>query len=228
MNRGEGARCVAPSSPKMILRLPPHLGLCEVDGRLLLLDLHKDRYFQLDEGSAGAIKRWRGGESIEPEALALLVKKGLLCPGDASAPASTVPASPRLSLLDQDSSRSSGAALLLPEVGRWLLLVRRELARGLDHAVAMLERRRGVDGGAHVGLHAERFRRARRLIPFAPNCLTDSLALSAFLARRRVAHQLVFGVKLDPFAAHCWLQCDDLVLNDAVDRVASFVPIKAI
>ena len=62
----------------------------------------------------------------------------------------------------------------------------------------------------------------------APNCLTDSLALASFLSRRSVSWQLVFGVKLDPFAAHCWLQDDGAVLNDAADSVSTFTPILVI
>lgn len=33
---------------------------------------------------------------------------------------------------------------------------------------------------------------------------------------------LVFGVKLDPFSAHCWVQIGDLLLNDRADQVARF------
>jgi hypothetical protein len=35
----------------------------------------------------------------------------------------------------------------------------------------------------------------------------------------------VIGVKLNPFAAHCWLQVGDVVLNDLPERVAAFTPI---
>jgi hypothetical protein len=65
-------------------------------------------------------------------------------------------------------------------------------------------------------------------LPTPPNCLADSLALSRFLSRRNVASAMVFGVKLDPFAAHCWLQQDDVILNDAADAVATFTPIMAV
>jgi hypothetical protein len=35
----------------------------------------------------------------------------------------------------------------------------------------------------------------------------------------------VFGVRTWPFHAHCWLQCDDVVLDDQADRVAAYAPI---
>jgi hypothetical protein len=37
----------------------------------------------------------------------------------------------------------------------------------------------------------------------------------------------VFGVRTWPFQAHCWLQCEDLVLDDQPDRVRAFTPIMA-
>jgi hypothetical protein len=35
----------------------------------------------------------------------------------------------------------------------------------------------------------------------------------------------VFGVRLDPFAAHCWLQTDRLLLTDAADALGVFTPV---
>lgn len=39
---------------------------------------------------------------------------------------------------------------------------------------------------------------------------------------------LVFGVKLDPFAAHCWVERGDVLLNDRPERVERFAPIRTI
>jgi hypothetical protein len=59
-------------------------------------------------------------------------------------------------------------------------------------------------------------------------CLFDSLALFQFLALQGMVVDWVFGVRAEPFEAHCWLQRDDVVLNDAVERVAGFVPILVV
>jgi hypothetical protein len=40
--------------------------------------------------------------------------------------------------------------------------------------------------------------------------------------------ELVFGAKLNPFAAHCWVQLEDVVLNDRTDNVAVFTPVGVI
>lgn len=73
-------------------------------------------------------------------------------------------------------------------------------------------------------VNVTRFITARRLVPYAPNCLTDSLALAGWLGRSGAL--LVFGVKLEPFSAHCWVQLGDLLLNDRVDTVAQFQPVR--
>jgi hypothetical protein len=59
-------------------------------------------------------------------------------------------------------------------------------------------------------------------------CLYDSLALVEFLAHYRLFPQWVFGVMAEPFAAHCWVQQDDRVLNDSVDYVRGFTPIMVV
>lgn len=62
----------------------------------------------------------------------------------------------------------------------------------------------------------------------ADRCLSRSLALADQLARRGCRTHVVFGVKLAPFAAHCWVQADDLVLNETVEEVARYTPILVV
>ncbi len=59
-------------------------------------------------------------------------------------------------------------------------------------------------------------------------CLLDSLTLVNFLARYGVFPQWVFGVKTDPFYAHCWVQQGDYVFNDTADYVRGFSPILVV
>jgi hypothetical protein len=71
----------------------------------------------------------------------------------------------------------------------------------------------------------------RRLRPWYPRrylCLWDSLALIEFFARRRLYPLWVFGVQAQPFGAHCWLQADDLLLNEATEYAGQFTPIMAV
>jgi len=59
-------------------------------------------------------------------------------------------------------------------------------------------------------------------------CLFDALALSEFLAHYRIYPHWVFGVQARPFAAHCWLQLGDLVLNDTVEHVKRYTAIMVV
>jgi hypothetical protein len=59
-------------------------------------------------------------------------------------------------------------------------------------------------------------------------CLLDSLTLVNFLARYGVFPEWVFGVKTDPFYAHCWVQQGEYVFNDTADYVRGFSPILVV
>ena len=59
-------------------------------------------------------------------------------------------------------------------------------------------------------------------------CLLDSLTLVNFLAGYGVFPQWVFGVKTDPFYAHCWVQQGSFVFNDTPDYIRGFSPILVV
>jgi len=71
-----------------------------------------------------------------------------------------------------------------------------------------------------------------RFRPYLPvggeSCLFDSLALSHFLAFFSLFPQWIFGVQMRPFVAHCWLQHEDVVLNDTAERVRDYVPVMSV
>ena len=39
---------------------------------------------------------------------------------------------------------------------------------------------------------------------------------------------MIVGVRLHPFSAHCWLQVDDIVLNDTLEGIAPYTVIRGI
>jgi hypothetical protein len=59
-------------------------------------------------------------------------------------------------------------------------------------------------------------------------CLLDSVTLSHFLARYGIFPTWVFGVKTEPFYAHCWVQQGDYVFNDTPDFIKGFSPILVV
>lgn len=72
------------------------------------------------------------------------------------------------------------------------------------------------------------FHRLRSFFPRDYLCLYDSLALIEFLARYDVFPTWVFGVKLEPWAAHCWVQEGPFIFNEDVEEGAGYTPIMSI
>jgi hypothetical protein len=60
------------------------------------------------------------------------------------------------------------------------------------------------------------------------HCLFDSLALIEYLALRGAYPMWVFGVRILPFGAHCWVQEGAVVYNDTPEHARSFTPILSI
>jgi Transglutaminase-like superfamily len=59
-------------------------------------------------------------------------------------------------------------------------------------------------------------------------CLLDSLTLLHFLSAEGIHPEWVFGVKTEPFDAHCWIQQGEVLLNDVPDRVRQYSPILVV
>jgi hypothetical protein len=59
-------------------------------------------------------------------------------------------------------------------------------------------------------------------------CLPQSIAITRHLRRRSIPAILVLGVSGRPFAAHSWVQVEDMVINDTVDHASRFTPILSL
>lgn len=59
-------------------------------------------------------------------------------------------------------------------------------------------------------------------------CLFDSLALIEFLSNYSIYPSWVFAVQSEPFAAHCWVQDKDLLLNESLERARLYAPIMVV
>lgn len=66
------------------------------------------------------------------------------------------------------------------------------------------------------------------LRPSKEACLLESLSLLLALGAYRIHAHWVFGVRTEPFLAHCWLQRHDCVLDDSLYRVRQFTPIMVV
>lgn len=69
---------------------------------------------------------------------------------------------------------------------------------------------------------------ARPWFPIKPVCRLDAMALCLYFWRNGQSADLVFGVRLGVFQAHCWAQQGDIVLNEPFDRILQYSQIMAV
>lgn len=69
------------------------------------------------------------------------------------------------------------------------------------------------------------YRAALPWTPFEGECLQRGFLLKRLLGSHGIASDWIFGVRTWPFAAHCWIQVDDLVVGDSLERVRTYTPI---
>ncbi|MDT9599876.1 lasso peptide biosynthesis B2 protein [Sphingosinicella rhizophila] len=217
------------------LRLHPNVSYGLIAGRPVFLDVSRDRYLGLDPVAEAAFDRARqppSADSCTNEDTRRLLATKLFTLADEWTPMPPV----QVRVPDKEISPEAASRLPFLDVSEiWVLLwhARRALVSGaLGSALARLKRHRSkvvapVSSAETLAL-ASRFQVARALVPIARSCLQDSIALGTWLARRGACPDIVFGVKLDPFAAHCWVQTESAILNDAPDTVSPFAPVLVI
>ncbi|MDB5576862.1 MAG: hypothetical protein JWR80_2038 [Bradyrhizobium sp.] len=220
----------------MFWHILPHATVCIASDRPILLDTRQDRYLMVPEPIDRQLRDWLegSGSSALPEAVAqLLEHSDVLREGDdrpinsrpldvAIPPTLAAEPTGHVSGRPRDTARVSALV-----ASTWLALRWKPLRKILGS----IERRQtpGNSGGRDdIPAAAAVYDRARTYVPFARRCLLDSLALQAWLRRHHEHCQLVFGVTGQPFAAHCWLQNDRVILNDTYERVSRFTPILTI
>lgn len=207
------------------------LSFCIVLDRFVFLDLRHDRYFCLGaEAGAGFARVLQGTGAGGDEVIDRLVASGVIRPGGHHArPKAVSHEAPSRSLV---RSRSPRAPLgTLEALSRRLGAEAALRVRGLDACIAAAGHRvrglpyAGADAAAGA---AAAFARSALLRAKSKRCVSISLAAMRWFAARGSRADLVIGVKLHPFEAHCWVQIGDTLINDEVDAVRPFVPILVV
>lgn len=216
------------------LTTAPEVSFGMVDGHPVFLDAAHDRYAALPrdtiEPFLAALARGGQVEPGAPRTLRLLAR-GLFVLWETAAllePVSHVPPARGL--------EPTRPQLRLAELARvwWLLArARRQVqTRPFSSLIASPLNPRipasGVTRAEPLELSVQRFHQARAYVPIVSSCLCDSLALRQWLAKRGHGCALVFATRLDPFAAHCWIEVEGVVLNDTPERIATFAPVAVV
>jgi hypothetical protein len=224
--------------------LPPHVHCCRRGDAFVFLDLKQDEYTLImgeaaatladltdnADSTASALRR------LEP--LQELIQAGLLTTDPTAgriftATRTTLAIQPLL-----DSDTTSRPKVKLSHVYNFIAActtaaVRLRWSR-IQNTVSAVAMRKAQDASQQrVDLDKARqlaaiFHGLRALFPFNYLCLFDSLALVEFMARHDVFPDWVFGVKLEPWGAHCWIQHQEFTFNESVEEAADYTPIMVI
>jgi hypothetical protein len=216
--------------------LRPGTHFCDVGDRLVFLDLAADRYFCLSRHAEAAFRRLTGpghrSSALDP-AIDVFVRGGLLVPisGEIGPAPCRAPPIPTVSALDACRPKASMphlvAALggLVATTAALRLFGLKAILDSLARAKAHVQLEELHDDVAAV---AAAFQQTARLARSHDRCLPRSVAVARRLVELGSGVHLVIGVQLRPFAAHCWAQTGECIVNDRFDQVRAYQPILVI
>jgi hypothetical protein len=231
--------------------LPKHVFFCFSGDYCVFLDLKRDRYSCVSRSDAqlldGCVPGWPSHAArTQPDlpehesAARAMLEGGLLTPyateGKSAEPLPIC--APTCSLAGQDGRvplmrgiTATDAVLFLASAASTSLRLRKW---PIDRIVRRVQTRRlrARRKAASIGRIREKVAVFNALRPFFPVsgkgcCLFDSLALLEFLSRYGLFPLWVFGVRTEPFYAHCWLQHEGVLLNGPLEQARSYTPILA-
>lgn len=212
--------------------LPWWVSSCDIDGRTIFLDIKRNRYSVIRSDTARAL-------SVGDRAA---VPRNILDQADAfgwlgehmDRPACPVAQieKPRIELASIAPTTAPTKSLVASAMACMIMTRCRLATRNLESLLrdvsatndraAKARKRASVEDVVLAADVVERFALGSKA------CLLKSLALQKMLSRHGHASVLVFGVRLNPFGAHCWVQQGDVVLNDTIERVGMFTIIRAV
>jgi hypothetical protein len=224
--------------------LAPHVHFCCRGGAFVFLDLKQDDYTLVNGRAAAALQQLSTQghlNNAQPEladALEELVEGGLLTtdPNAGKSIRSTQAEIALEPLLDPEAFSSIHPRLthLYHFIAACSIAAARLKWGHIENTVKSVERRKARRApAAHFDVNKAReltaiFRTLRSLFPRDYLCLYDSLALLEFLARFDIYPTWVFGIRLEPWVAHCWVQQGKFVFNEEVEEAAGYTPIMTV
>jgi len=236
--------------------LSPHVHVCVAGKQVVFLDLERDKYLAV--AHAHPIGMWVSGWPLpqtgpvgvadratarvpgpENGLLAQMISQGLLVtdPALGKEASPVVVEQPKVALVEYDLHVRPRATLrqlwnfcAAFTMARWSLKHRpiKEVVQAARRRKKRASRASPVDI-ATIRELVTAFVHVRPLFYTARDaCLLDCVTLTHFLARYGVFPTWVFGVRTDPFYAHCWVQLGDYVFNDTPDFVQGFSTILVV
>jgi hypothetical protein len=225
-----GAALAQSPERRIYWRLTPTINVCAAHGRVIFLDVARDRYFGLPEECEAEFIGWLSIAASPPPDMwrDSLVRLGIIHAGeiaDLCPVACTVDMPCALDAEPVAPRHVSTSARLA--IARILLAAWRDV-RG-HRLQASFERSFARPASGRAGRHDLRtrlatFRAVRPWIPVPRVCLHDCLALVRWLGAD-AGIELVLGVSPYPFSAHCWVQMGGRVIDDHPQSPSRYHPI---
>jgi hypothetical protein len=224
--------------------LPHHVHACFAANRTIFLDMKRGTYFGLDpektELLRHALDNPSGSEDAASPIATELIGLGLLTTSRSASKTFLPPAAsaPETSLLTLDERPRISTACVVRFFATCIAVTLRLKFRPLDRSLTHLARRKSGSATPFTTDDAalDQARNLARtffyLRPFAyaarNRCLLDSLTLAEFLASYGIRATCVFGVRANPFEAHCWLQIGSHVVNETPEMAKRYAPILSV
>lgn len=234
--------------------LAKHIFGCEIYGQVVFLDLNRDKYFRLDREDSALVIQFVNPPTVSDtyelnspasanerasQVADHLVMQGILTPPvhGAEGRGLTRRSSPTTTIHGAGDKHDSN--IDAREVFRFLRsgssaawrLRRWPLLRTVTTMRLHKEGRRTESNPNNLERTRHLVRAFDAMRPIFPReylCLFDSLALMYFLLDYEISPEWVFGVKTDPFEAHCWLELGGVLLNDTPEFVRDFSAIMVV
>jgi hypothetical protein len=242
------------SPPYSTLWLSRHVHVCKLNSTIVVLDVARDRYLSLRGSTvqtlAAIVPGWPESNDDEPlndrcpsadtsRSIGHLIAQGVFTPREADGKAATpTQIDSRTASIALNSNVARRRKIRGGDVMNFLLACASTIwllrCRSLQSAIDALEARKALGGERDFDavLAADLVAIFRRLRSFTfsahRRCLFHALVLANFLSRYGVYPHFVMGVKVEPWAAHSWVQSGEYVLDGTPEQVRFFTPILAV
>ncbi|NII09492.1 lasso peptide biosynthesis B2 protein [Oleiagrimonas sp. C23AA] len=228
----------------MIGYLGEDLSFCQLDGRLFVLDIRKDRYFQRCQALKRQLRDYLDtpnrtdvdGTDVD---VAPLIERGVFSPEVPTSCATTKTMAPRHGALEVPNADIPASVPAASQGFLSVAAIRRQLnTRPLKSILTTLSgyrQRNALPPGDDDARYHQRpleasmqCHRGRPFVPIPTRRLIDPLAMVRFLAAHGLHARLVLSIAADPFSAHAWVQHGSWVLNGALGTTQAHVPTQVI
>jgi Transglutaminase-like superfamily len=207
------------------------LSFCRVGEQFVFLDISYGRYFVLSGANNATFADWLAGQKVQSDAQNQLLASGIFIRSEAS---DELNQGVNIDIPEMCLSHSAVAEMRMTlravvELRRAKASVKRDK---LPDIIAALRLEPSPTSAISAFRVAERvsaaLQRAGRIISTRDACLAKSISAMRMLSGFDSSAKLVFGVRLHPFMAHCWVQNEYGLITDHFDHVESFTPILVI